>query len=182
MDTVEGIKGGKVLLTLHFVNCSFMLAFIRDHNDAQSVIDIFDMLENVLGLELFKKMFPLILTDNGTEFSNPSEIEFSKIVNEQRTKIFYCEPGRSDQKGACEVNHEFIRRILPQGSSFDNLIQDNINIMMSHINSYKRKKLNDCSPLQLFSLMYGNDVAIKLGIIEINPNDINLSKSILKKD
>ena len=182
MDTVEGVKSGKVLLTLHFVNCSFMLAFIRDHNDAQSVIDIFDMLENVLGLELFKKMFPLILTDNGTEFSNPSEIEFSKIVNEQRTKIFYCEAGRSDQKGACEVNHEFIRRILPQGSSFDNLVQDNINIMMSHINSYKRKKLNDCSPLQLFSLMYGNDVAIKLRIIEINPNDINLSKSILKKD
>ena len=182
MDTVEGVKGGKVLLTLHFVNCSFMLAFIREHNDAQSVIDIFNMLENILGLQLFRKLFPIILTDNGTEFSNPSEIEFNKLTNEQRTKIFYCEPGRSDQKGSCEVNHQFIRRFLPQGSSFDYLVQDNINLMMSHINSYKRKKLNDCSPLQLFSLMYGNDIAIKLGITEINPNLINLSKSILKKD
>jgi len=42
MDTVEGIKGGKVLLTIHFVNCSFMLVFLRDYNDAQSVIDIFN--------------------------------------------------------------------------------------------------------------------------------------------
>lgn len=43
IDSVEGIKGGKVLLTIHFVNCSFMLAFIREHNDAQSVIDIFNL-------------------------------------------------------------------------------------------------------------------------------------------
>lgn len=42
MDTVEGNKGGKVLLTLHFASCSFMLAFIRECNDSQSVIDIFD--------------------------------------------------------------------------------------------------------------------------------------------
>lgn len=112
MDTVEGIKGGKVLLTLHFVNCSFMLAFIRDHNDAKSVIDIFNMLEDVLGLELFRKLFEIILTDNGSEFSNQTEIEFNKSTNVQRTKIFYCKPNRSDQKGSCEVNHEMIRRVL----------------------------------------------------------------------
>ena len=51
---------------------------------------------------------------------------------------------------------------------------------MSNYNSYKRKKLNDCSPLQLFSLMYGNDIANKLGIIEIQPNDINLSEGLIK--
>lgn len=112
MDTVEGIKGEKVLLTIHFVNCSFMLAFIREHNDAQSVIDIFNMIENKFGIELFKKLFPVILTDNGSEFSNPTEIEFNMNTGELRTKIFYCEPGRPNQKGACEVNHEMIRRIL----------------------------------------------------------------------
>lgn len=76
MDTVEGIKGGKVLLTIHFVNCSFMLAFIREHNDAQSVIDIFNYLQKTLGIDKFKELFILILTDNGSEFSNPIEIEF----------------------------------------------------------------------------------------------------------
>lgn len=138
MDTVEGVKGGKVLLTLHFVNCSFMLAFLREHNDAQSVIDIFNSIEDKLKVDLFKKLFPLILTDNGPEFSNPLEIEFNHITGEQRTQIFYCEPGRPDQKGSCEVNHEMIRRILPKGTSFDNLTQEDINKIMSHINSYKR--------------------------------------------
>ena len=139
MDTVEGIKGGKVLLTIHFVNCSFMLAFLRDYNDAQSVIDIFNHIESVIGIDEFKRLFPVILTDNGSEFSNPSEIELNKNVEEARTKIFYCEPGRPDQKGACEVNHELIRRVLPKGSSFNELVQEDINKLMSHINSYKRK-------------------------------------------
>ena len=182
IDTVEGIKGGKVLLTIHFVNCSFMLAFLREHNDAQSVINIFNSIEDELKIDLFKKLFPVILTDNGSEFSNPLEIEFSHKTGEQRTQIFYCEPGRPDQKGSCEVNHEMIRRILPKGTSFDDLTQEDINKMMSHINSYKRKKLNNCSPLQLFRIMYGKDIAKQFGIIEINFNDINLSKNLLKKD
>lgn len=181
IDSVEGIKGGKVLLTIHFVNCSFMLAFIRDHNDAQSVIDIFNRLEKILGIETFKKLFVVILTDNGSEFSDPTKIEINPDTGEVRTQIFYCEPRRSDQKGSCEVNHELIRKVLPQGSSFDNLTQEDIDKLMSHINSYKRKKLNDCLPLQLFSLMYGNDIASKLGIKDIEPNSINLSESLLKR-
>lgn len=181
MDTVEGMKGGKVLLTIHFVNCSFMLAFLREHNDAQSVIDIFNELDSKLGTDTFKNMFPVILTDNGSEFSNPTPIEVNQETGEIRTKIFYCEPGRSDQKGACEVNHEMIRRVLPQGISFDSFTQQDINLLMSNINSYKRKKLNDCSPLQLFSLIYGSNIANKLGITEIDSNHINLSEDLLKK-
>lgn len=68
MDSVEGRKGGKVLLTIHFVNCSLMLAFLREHNDAQSVIDIFNELEKILGIEKFKEMFVIILTDKVVNF------------------------------------------------------------------------------------------------------------------
>lgn len=118
MDSVEGEKGGKVLLTLHFVSSSFMLAFIRNNNDSQSVIDIFNDIQRKIGLELFRKLFPIILTDNGSEFSNPKKIEYDNNGN-QRTKIFYCEPGRPDQKGSCEVNHEMIRKIFKKGESFD---------------------------------------------------------------
>ena len=88
MDTVEGKKGGKVLLTIHFVNCSFMLAFIREHNDAQSVIDIFNNLQNILGIDKFKELFILILTDNGNEFSNQTEIEFDLNTGEKELKYF----------------------------------------------------------------------------------------------
>lgn len=181
MDTVEGIKGGKVLLTLHFVNCFFMLSFIREHNDAQSVIDIFNLLQNILGIDKFKELFILILTDNGSEFSNPTEIEFDLDTGEKRTQIFYCHTSSPNEKGPCEVNHELIRRILPKGTTFDNLDQYDINLMMSHINSYKRKKLNNASPFTLFSTIYGKDTIDKLGIQEIEPNKINLTITLLKK-
>lgn len=181
MDTVEGRKGGKVLLTLHFVNCSLQLAFLRDHNDAQSVIDIFNNLEEILGLDKFKEMFVVILTDNGSEFSNPKEIEYDMETEEKRTQIFYCHTSSPNEKGSCEVNHEFIRRILPKGTSFDNLTQEDIDLMMSHINSYGRKKLNDKSPYDIFSTFYGNNILNKLGVEKINPNNVNLSKNLLKR-
>ena len=75
-----------------------------------------------------------------------------------------------------------IRRILEKRTSFDNLTQEDINLMMSHINSYKRKKLNNSSSLEMFNLMYGNDIATKLNILEIKSNDINLTPSLLKKN
>ena len=181
MDSVEGKKGGKVLLTLHFVNCSFMLAFIREHNDAQSVIDIFNNLQKILGIDKFKELFVLILTDNGSEFSNPTEIEIDSNTGEKRTQIFYCHPSSPNEKGSCEVNHELIRRILPKGTSFDELNQDDINLIMSHINSYKRKKLNNVSPYKMFSTIYGKKTIDKLNVQEIEPNKINLSTNLLRK-
>ena len=181
MDSVEGKKGGKVLLTIHFVNCSFMLAFIREHNDAQSIIDIFNYLQDILGIDKFKEMFVLILTDNGSEFSNPVEIEFDSKTGEKRTQIFYCHPSSPNEKGSCEVNHELLRRILPKGTPFDNLNQEDINLIMSHINSYKRKKLNNVSPYTLFSTIYRKETIDKLGIKHIEPNKINLTIHLLKK-
>lgn len=181
MDTIEGIKGGKVLLTIHFVNTSFMLAFIRNHNEAQSVIDIFNVISSIFGIDKFKQLFPVILTDNGSEFSNPLEIEFDNTTGELRTHIFYCHPSSPYEKGSCEVNHELLRRILPKGTSFDELTQDDINLIMSHVNSYRRKKLNDKTPLSLFSTLYGKSTANKLGIKKIDPNEVSLSPSLFKK-
>ena len=174
------IENNKDVNVVHFVNCSFMLTFIREHNDSQSVINIFNMLEDKLGLDVFRQLFIVILTDNGSEFTNPTKIEINN-KGKDRTKIFYCEPRRSDQKGSCEVNHEQIRRVLPKGTSFDNLTQEDINLLMSHINSYKRKELNDCNPIQLFSLMYGQNILKKLNIKEIPSNDINLSGDFFHK-
>ena len=179
MDTVKGGKTGKVLLTLHFVNCGFMLAYLRDNNTSKTVVNIFNELYDLLEEETFKKLFPVVLTDNGTEFSNPLKLE-TDFWGVLRTRIFYCDINRSDQKGSIEVNHEFIRRILPKGKSFENLTQEQVNLMMSHINSYKRKKFNDVSPYELFELMYGKDILDKLGIGFIAPDDIVLTPNLLK--
>jgi IS30 family transposase len=180
MDSVIGRIGGKVLLTLMFKSCDFMLALIRDRNTSQSVIDCFNTLYELLGAERFKALFPVILTDNGSEFSNPRALEFDAQGN-RRTYIFYCDPYASFQKPNVELNHEFIRKILPKGTSFDNLNQDRVNLIMSHINSYSREKLNDKSPYDMLGFLCGNNTLEIFGQRKIPPNEIILNPSLLKK-
>ena len=179
MDTVEGTKGGKVLLTIHFVDTSFMLMFIRDANDSKSVTECFEAIYDAIGKEHFMKLFPVILTDNGSEFSNPDKIE--KVYDgEKLTSIFYCHPYAAYEKPEVENNHELIRRVIPKGKSMDAFNQQDINLLMSHVNSYVRKKLNDQSPFDAFSSRYGFELINSLGISLINPNDIILKPSLLK--
>jgi IS30 family transposase len=179
MDTVEGRKGGKIILTLSFVNSSFMLAYLREANTSKSVTDIFQMLWETLGKEYFMELFPVILTDNGSEFTNPASIEFDE-ENNRRTHLFYCHPSSPFEKGAIENNHEFIRRILPKGTSFDHLTQeDDIQLMLDNINSYKRKKLNNKSPYETFAFLHGEEALRRLGAKFISPQDIILKPELV---
>jgi len=181
MDTVEGVKGGKVLLTLHFKGAiDFMLAFIRDHNTSQSVIDIFNLLYERMGPVLFKKMFGCLLTDRGSEFTNPIEIETAPDGT-RRSKVFYCNPQAAWQKPNVELNHEFIRRILPKGYNFNHLVQDDIDLMMNNINSYGREKLNDQSPAAVLSSLFGKEVLGVFNTRIIPANEIILTPRLLKK-
>lgn len=182
MDSVIGSKGGKVLLTIYFVNVSLMLGFLREANTSQSVIDIYDGLYQKLGPSGFTRLFPVILTDNGSEFSNLKKIEHGPEERGfQRTRIYYCNPSAPYQKAEIEVGHEFIRRIVPKGKSFDELTQEDVERMMDHINSYQRKKLNGKSPYEAFCFYYGEELAQKLGCQKVTAGDINLTPGLLKK-
>jgi hypothetical protein len=94
---------------------------------------------------------------------------------------YYCDARCPHQKGAIEVNHGLIRRVLPKGDSFNHLSQEEITRMMDHINSYKRKKLNDRSPYETFSFYNGEEVLQKLGCSPVIANDI-LLKPIFSND
>ena len=74
---MEGKKGGKVLLTLFFVQQNLQLAFLRDYNDARSVTHIFEKLYIELRPDIFGKIFDVLLLDNGSEFSNPEVLEYN---------------------------------------------------------------------------------------------------------
>lgn len=181
LDSVEGKKGSAVLLTIHFVKSEMMLAFLREHNDSQSVIDIFNDLYIKLGTELFKKIFAVCLADNGSEFSNPSAIEKDSNDNE-RCHVFYCNPSAPYQKGSAERNHEFIREFIPQGKDLAIYSQDDISLMMDHINSYARKSIGDKTPYEVFSFMYGEKVLDLLRCHPIPPQEVTLNKSIFSKE
>jgi transposase, IS30 family len=178
MDSVIGRVGGRVLLTLLFRDCGLMLAFVRDRNDSQSVIDAFALLWDLAGPGLFRALFPVLLTDNGSEFSNPLALE-NAPDGAPRTRLFYCDPCASWQKGAVERNHEFIRMVLPKGASFDALSQSDVCTVMSHVNSYSRPALNDKAPFDLFSFIYGGALLAKLGLRRIPANGIVLKPSLL---
>lgn len=180
MDSVEGTRDStKVLLTLFFRNSTCMLAYLREVNTTRSVTDIINKIYERLGRAKICEMFQVILTDRDSEFTNPSAIELDEEGN-RRTYVFYCDPQSSNQKGGIEVTHEFIRRILPKKTSFKELTQEKVQLMMNHINSYTRKKLNNKSAHQLFSFFYGEDTAEKLEKKAISANEIILKPELLK--
>lgn len=154
-DTVIGTIGGKCLLTLIFPSSTLMLAFLCDSKTAFCIQSKFEFLYENLN-EDFKTLFEVILTDNGSEFSNPIALEFDS-KNIRRCNVFYCDPMASWQKPHVEQNHRLIRQILPKGSSFDHLTQDRVSLMMSHINSYKRASLGNRSPFEIFKFLYGEE-------------------------
>ena len=179
MDTVEGQKGGKVLLTMFFRNLTFMLAFLIDEKSQKCVNQVFNSLQDKLGIEVFQKLFTVILTDNGAEFQNPYELMCDEN-GEVRTNIYYCDSNCSWQKAMIEKNHEYIRYVVPKGRSFDNLNQDQITLMINHINSTKRDSLNGCNPHKLSLLLLDNSLHDKLSLQEIDPDDVMLKPALLK--
>lgn len=99
-------------------------------------------LYNLSVADVFKQSFPVILTDNGSEFKNAKCLELLDDEGNQRTKIFCCNPMASYQKPRVEKNHEYIRYIITKGISFNNRTQEDITFMMNNINSTARASLN----------------------------------------
>jgi IS30 family transposase len=180
MDTVEGKKGGKVLLTLFFRSSKLMLAFLLKQKTSLNVLKVFDFLENILGNDLFEETFPIILTDNGTEFSNPLALEFNS-EGIGRTRVFFCNPTASYQKGMLEKNHEYIRYVIPKGISMDDYTQSSIVKMINHINSTARKSLNGHTPYELSKILIDEDVLKKLNLKVIPAIEVQLNTKLLKK-
>ena len=184
MDTVIGTsggKGGKCFLTLLFRQFNFMLIYLLPYKKSVYVTEVFNNLKNILGIDEFKRLFEAILTDNGTEFSDPLSIECDFNTGEKIVNLFYCDPNCSWQKGSIEKNHEFIRYILPKGTSFASLTQEDCFKIASHINSLPRGILNNTSPYDASYYFIGEENMNKLQIKKIEYDDIDLSYRLLRK-
>jgi len=179
MDTVLGRMGGKVLLTFNLSFCNFIFARLLDNKTALEVTKHLYNIKNTLHQadKDFFQLFPVILTDNGGEFARVDDIEMD-VRGE--SKLFFCDPNRSDQKGRIEKNHTLIRDILPKGTSFDNLTQEDINLVCSHVNSVKRAALNGKSAYELFAFTYGEEIPKLLGISKIPAEDVCQSSKLLQ--
>ena len=185
MDTVEGAREDSAcLLTLLHRPSRLQLALPLEEKTAGRVADALEGVRAILGADGMGRVFRAVLTDNGAEFSDEGAI--ADLVGEGpgETRLFYCDPGRSDQKGACERNHVEIRKLLPKGAGirFDRLAPADLALAMSHVNSEPRGALGFSTPARAFRAMLGEDAAALLdayGVEDVALGDLDLTPGLI---
>lgn len=185
MDTVyNNGSTGPFMQTFKFLDYSFMFIVYQEEKTAKSMVEGVDLLEKILGEDLFSEEVAIIKTDRGSEFCDAEG--FEKEENEsRRTRIFYCDPMASGQKGSLENNHKEIRYICPKENDLKDLglnSQEKAKLIVSHINSQSKEHLKGKSPLEVMEFM--NPALYQkfkdFGIERINKDNIVLKPYLLK--
>ena len=186
MDTVyNNISTGPFMQTFKFLRYSFMIIIYHDTKDAISMFQGILLLEKILGEQMFNTEFEVLLTDRGSEFTMAESIEHREDGS-SRTRIFYCDPMQSGQKGSLENNHEDIRCICPKETDLHKLglnSQTDANLITSHINSYPKEKLNGKTSFEMLKFLNPEMAKkiIRFGIVEIEKDKVTLKPYLLKK-
>lgn len=175
---------GPFMQTFKFLDYSFMFIVYQEEKTAKSMVEGVDLLEKILGEDLFSEEVAIIKTDRGSEFCDAEG--FEKEENEsRRTRIFYCDPMASGQKGSLENNHKEIRYICPKENDLNDLglnNQEKANLIVSHINSQSKEHLKGKSSLEVMEFM--NPALYQkfkdFGIERINKDNIVLKPYLLK--
>ena len=187
MDTVEGAREDSAcLLTLLHRPSRLQLALPLEEKTAGCVADALEGVRAILGADGTRRVFRAVLTDNGAEFSDEAAIAALLGEGPGETRLFYCDPGRSDQKGACERNHVEIRKLLPKGAGirFDRLVPADLALAMSHVNSEPRGALGFATPARAFRAMLGEDAAALLdayGVGDVPLGDLDLTPGLIER-
>lgn len=182
MDTVESCKRVKAcVLTLLFRKSNFMLTFLLKEKTYAEVTRVFEMLKEKLGIELYSKMFNCILTDNGSEFANPNAIEINCDTGVKVSHLFYCDPGKSGQKGKIEKNHVELRKIFPKGFDFSSIEQTDLELALSHINSEPRGILNKNTPAEIARVFLNKKIFKICNHQDIKRDEVMLDPKLIQK-
>ena len=180
MDTVKSSRDSqRTLLTMIFTEEKLFLAFLLNRCTKGAVRAVFDRLEKRMGTFEFISVFENILTDRGSEFSDPNALE-TGINGIERTNIYYCDPMRSGQKGTLEQAHTLLRMVLPKGTSFEFLTQWDVNLIVNHINSTPRAILNGRTPYNVALETLGEDVLKAFQLKPIAPDEVNLTPKLIR--
>lgn len=181
MDTLIGSVGGKVIMTFHFIRTDFMFGVLLDNKSAaEAGAKVRSLKErlNLYGIP-FGDIFPVLLTDNGGEFSNVFDFE-NNAAGEKETFVFFCDPNAPYQKPHIENNHTLFRAIVPKAASFDSFSQETVNLIFSHVNGVKRRQFNGRSAFDMFTFTFSSHMANALGISFVDPKEVVQSSRLLK--
>ena len=156
-----------------------MPIFLMHKCTQECVLSVFDQLTDLLGLETFRKLFPVFLTDNGVEFKDPESLEYT-ANGFPRTRIFYCDPQASWQKPHIEKNHTLIRRILPRSSDLNIITASQVKLITQHINSYYREEYGNKTPFEMMVNKEQKKLLSSLELSPIPPAEVLLKPDLLK--
>ena len=176
VDTVMGRQDvdKQSILSLYFRRFRFQLFLLLKEHTSDEVVRMLDLVDDLCG-DLFPKLCPILLCDRGGEFANVLRME-NRRNGTPRTRVFFCDPQQSQQKGGAEKNHVELRKILPKGrTNFDALTGRDMALCMSHVNSYCRDSLDWWSPIAMAMLVLPPSLTEGLGIEKIDPADVNLT-------
>lgn len=140
MDTVIGKRGESKhsLLVMTERKTREELMFLLMEHTTEQVVSCINRLEEQWG-DRFSRIFKTITVDNGTEFSDCEGLEKSILQDgENRTKIYYCHPYSSYERGSNENQNKLVRRKVPKGTNFDDRTEDDIKELENWINNYPR--------------------------------------------
>ena len=185
MDTVYNDEtNGPFLQTFKFIGTGLLFSLIHPEKTALEMKNGVDLLESILGTDIFRKYVHVLLTDRGSEFSAGNDME-KDADGLRRTRVYYCDPMQSCQKGSLENNHIELRYILPKGCDLRELglvDQDALNLVLSHVNSIPVEKFGGKSPFDIVEFMYPDlyEKLIAFGLRRIPVDEIILNPSLLK--
>lgn len=173
MDTVEGIKGGKLLFTLITSREHFMFGLPISSKTQEQIVKNLDNLEEVLGYNNYEKILSIIKIDNGVEFLDYEGIETSKS-GKKRSRVFYADPYASWQKALVENNHRIIRYIIEKGYDMSKLADVEIIDIMNRVNNYPRKSLGYSTPYKEIIKVIDKNILEKLGFYYIPIEELDM--------
>lgn len=178
MDTVEGKKGGDLLLTIITRRQHFMFGLPMSSKHQSSVLKELDELERVIGTEKFKEILGRGITDNGCEFLNFNGLEKSIQSTDkelvERFKIHYADPYASYQKALVENNHRIIRYMIEKGYDMSNLTKEELLNVMNRVNNYPRKCLGYSTPYLEMIKVIDENILKQLGFYYIPIDELNM--------
>ena len=183
LDCVMGrVHDAQCVMSFHVPRIEFQIYLLLAAHVAAEVVRALDFIELACG-GAFARLFPVGLTDRGSEFSDAEGIERSAAdPGRRRCSIYYCDPMASHQKGSCEKNHVEFRKVVPKGTSMDALTADDMATITSHVNSYPRPSLGGMAPIDLALAILPRSLFEELGIGRVEPGEVVMTPRLLGLD
>lgn len=150
LDSMIGTrKKGETILALIERKTRFLLLWRAKGKTAAECVRFLDGLEGK-ACGLFPLLFKSITVDNGCEFADYIGMETTPKTGVPRTKVYYCHPYCSSERGTNENHNGFVRRFVPKGTKIESVPDKTLHAVQEFINTYPRQILAWSTPRELF--------------------------------